>query len=156
MDTSGWTIEKALKIGVTMEEGAIKLYSETAEKVKNLGSKQLLKELAEDERKHRAYFQRALENPQITVNMGGVKTKILDLKVTDNLIETPLSPDSQYQDILIFAAKSEKTASEFYVALAQKFEDHELGKMWANFAQQELAHKQKIEKEYDDVVLAEM
>jgi len=156
MDTQEWTIEKALQIGVTMEEGAIKLYSETAEKVKNPGSKQLLRELAEDEKKHRAYFQRALDNPQMTVNIGGIKTEIADLKVTDNLIETPLSPDAGYQDILIFAAKSEKTASDFYISLAEQFRDHELGKMWASFAQQELAHKQKIEKEYDDVVLAEM
>ena len=156
MDTQEWTIEKALQMGVTMEEGAIKLYTETAEKVKNPGSKQLLLELAEDEKKHRAYFIRALENPQMTVNIGGIKTEINDLKVTDNLIETPLSPDAGYQDILIFAAKSEKTASDFYIALAEQFKNHELGKMWETFAQQELAHKQKIEKEYDDVVLAEM
>ena len=156
MDTSKWTIEKALQIGLTMEEGAIKLYTETAEKVKNPGSKQLLKELAEDEKKHKAYFQRALENPQMTVTIGGINAEIADLKVTDNLIETSLSPDSQYQDILIFAAKSEKTALDFYTALATKFKNHELGKMWDSFAQQELAHKLKIEKEYDDVILAEM
>jgi len=139
-----------------MEEGAIKLYTETAEKVKNPGSKQLLKELAEDEKMHKAYFQRALENPQMTVTIGGINAEIADLKVTDNLIETSLSPDSQYQDILIFAAKSEKKALDFYTALATKFKNHELGKMWDSFAQQELAHKLKIEKEYDDVVLAEM
>ena len=139
-----------------MEEGAIKLYTETAEKVKNPGSKQLLKELAEDEKMHKAYFQRALENPQMTVTIGGINAEIADLKVTDNLIETSLSPDSQYQDILIFAAKSEKTALDFYTALANKFKNHELGKMWDSFAQQELAHKLKIEKEYDDVILAEM
>ena len=49
MVVSDWTVEQALKVGVTMEEGAIKLYTETAEKVKKPGSKQLLLERAEEE-----------------------------------------------------------------------------------------------------------
>jgi rubrerythrin len=156
MAVSEWTIEQALIVGRTMEEGAIKLYTETAEKVKNPGSKQLLLELAEEEKKHRAYFQRALENPEMTVNLGGAQRKIADFKITDMLRETTLSPEATYQDILIFAGKSEKMASDFYSNLAEQFKGHQIGVMLAEFAQQELAHKQRLEKEYDDVVLAEM
>ena len=143
-------------MGRTMEEGAIKLYSETAEKVKNPGSKQLLLELAEEEKKHRAYFQRALDNPEITVNIGGVKRKIVDYKITDRLKDVTLSPEATYQDILIYASKSEKTASEFYSQLAEQFKGHPIGVMLADFAEQEMTHKQRLEKEYDEVVLAEM
>ena len=156
MVVEDWTIEQALILGRTMEEGAIKLYSETAEKVKNPGSKQLLLELAEEEKKHRAYFQRALDNPEITVNIGGVKRKIVDYKITDRLKDVTLSPEATYQDILIYASKSEKTASEFYSQLAEQFKGHPIGVMLADFAEQEMTHKQRLEKEYDEVVLAEM
>ncbi len=153
---SDWTIEKALAIGVTMEEGAIKLYTESQAKVKSPGSKQLLKELAEEEKKHREFFMKALENPEIVVDAGGLQHEIIDLKVTDRLVDTSLSPDADYQEILIFAAKSEKIAHDFYMALAQQFNGHNIGEMWANFAKEELKHKHKLEAEYDDVVLAQM
>jgi rubrerythrin len=156
MVVEDWTIEQALILGRTMEEGAIKLYSETAEKVKNPGSKQLLLELAEEEKKHREYFQRALNNPEITVNIGGVKRKIIDYKITDRLKDVILSPEATYQDILIYASKSEKMASEFYSQLAEQFKGHPIGVILADFAEQEMTHKQRLEKEYDEVVLAEM
>jgi len=153
MEIDEWTIEKALNMGVTMEQGAIDLYSDTAEKVENPGSKQLLLELAEDEKKHKKFFQRALEDPENVEQLGGLNSKIEDLKITDRLVESPLSPNSKYQDILIFAAKSEQKAHDFYSVLAEQFKDHPLGDMWKRFAEEELRHKVRLEKEYDDVIL---
>jgi rubrerythrin len=46
-----WTIEKALKTGAMMELESYTLYSETAEKATYPGAKQLLTELAADEKK---------------------------------------------------------------------------------------------------------
>ena len=73
--------------------------------------------------------------------------------VSDPLKEAPLSEDATYQDTLIFAAKSEQTAVDFYTALSKAYSTHPLGKMWADFARMEQGHKLKLEKEYDDVVL---
>ena len=156
VSAEGLTVEKALQIGVTMEEGAFRLYTDAQVKVNNPGSKQLLKELAADEAKHREYFVNALKDPRKVMdasNMADLKRKVVDLKVSDPLRQEPLNPDASYQDILIFAAKSEKLAYEFYSALAKEFHALPVGKMWATFAQMELGHKQRIEKEYDDVVL---
>jgi rubrerythrin len=157
MSIDGWTVEKALKVGVTMETGAYNLYSETSRKVKDPGSKQLLKELAAEETKHRDYFEMALREPEKVMNeaKGGDLKKVMDLHISDPLKEAPLSLDASYQDTLIFAAKSEQTAVDFYMALSKAYSAHPLGKMWAEFAKMEQGHKLKIEKEYDDVVLAE-
>ncbi len=157
MSIDGWTVEKALKVGVTMETGAYNLYTETSKKVKDPGSKQLLKELAADEAKHKAYFEMALKEPEKVMNeaKGGDLKKVMDLHISDPLKEAPLNPDASYQDTLIFAAKSEQTAVDFYMALSKTYSAHPLGKMWAEFAKMEQGHKLKIEKEYDDVVLAE-
>lgn len=157
MSIDGWTVEKALKVGVTMETGAYNLYTETSKKIKDPGSKQLLKELAADEAKHKAYFETALKNPKKVMNeaKGDDLKKVIDLHISDPLKEVPLSPDASYQDTLIFAAKSEQTAVDFYTALSNAYSAHPLGKMWADFAKMEQGHKLKLEKEYDDVVLAD-
>jgi rubrerythrin len=157
MSTDGWTVEKALKTGVTMETGAYNLYSGLAKKAKNPGSKKLLQELAEDEKKHKEYFEAALNDPKKVMNeakVGDLK-KVMDLHVSDPLKDAPLGADATYQDTLIFAAKSEQTAVTFYTALSKAYASHPLGKMWTDFARMEQGHKLKIEKEYDDVVLAD-
>jgi rubrerythrin len=157
MSIDGWTVEKALKVGITMETGAYNLYTETSKNVKNPGSKQLLKELAGDEAKHKAYFETALKDPKKVMNeaKGDDLKKVMDLHISDPLKVAPLSADASYQDTLIFAAKSEQTAVDFYTALSKAYSAHPLGKMWADFAKMEQGHKLKIEKEYDDVVLAD-
>ncbi|MDP2901326.1 MAG: ferritin family protein [Candidatus Bathyarchaeota archaeon] len=157
MSIDGWTVEKALRVGVTMETGAYNLYTGTAKKVKNPGSKKLLQELAADEAKHREYFETALKDPKKVLSEGriGDLKRVMDLRISDPLKDAPLSPDASYQDTLIFAAKSEQTAVDFYTALSKAYSAHPLGTMWGDFAKMEQGHKLKIEKEYDDVVLAD-
>ncbi len=157
MSIDGWTIEKALETGVTMETGAYNLYNNLAKKVKNPGSKKLLQELAGDEKKHKEYFEAALKDPKKVMSEAKISDlkKVMDLQVSDPLKDAPLSHDASYQDTLIFAAKSEQTAVNFYTALSKAYSAHPLGKMWADFARMEQGHKLKIEKEYDDVVLAD-
>ena len=156
MSVDGWTIEKALKTGIMMEEGAYTLYKDAEKKVAAPGSKQMLKELAADELMHKEYFEKALKEPKKVLDTSKIqdlKKLVKDLGVTDPLKEADLKPDATYQEILIFAAKSEKLAYEFYSALAIQFQGHPLSNTWNNFAQMELGHKLKLEKEYEDVVL---
>ncbi len=154
MSADGWTVEKALKTGVTMEIGAYNLYTDAAKKVKDPGSKKLLTEIAGDEKKHREYFESALKDPAKVMKEPKEDLKIvLDLKISDPLKQTQLSEDATYQDTLIFAAKSEQIAVDFYTALSKAYSGHPLSKMWVDFARMEQGHKLKLEKEYDDVVL---
>jgi rubrerythrin len=157
MSSKGWTVEKALQTGVTMEEGAYNLYSNASKMVKSSGSKQMLKELAQDELKHMEYFEKALKDPSKVVAdaQTALKKTIKDLGVTDPLKEPELSPDATYQEVLLYAIKSEKSANTFYLSLSKEFSGNNIAKVWENFAQQEAGHKQKLEKEYDDVILAD-
>ena len=155
MSIDGWTVEKALRVGVTMETGAFNLYTEMSLKVKDPGYKQLLKELAGDEAKHKAYFENALKDPTKVMSeakIGDLK-EVMDLHISDPLKSAPLGQDASYQDTLIFAAKSEQIAYDFYTALAGAYAAHPLGKVWSEFARMEQGHKLKIEKEYDEIVL---
>jgi rubrerythrin len=154
LSATKWDIRKALSVGIIMERGAQDLYTDTSSKARDPGSKQLLKELASDEAKHRAYFEAALKDPKV-IGARGTSGKVMDLKISDPLREVQLSPNATYQETLIFAAKSEQTAHDFYSALAKAYSSSPIGKVWAEFADMEAGHKLRLEKEYDDVVLKE-
>jgi rubrerythrin len=149
------TIEKALRTGADMELESYNLYTNTAKEATYPGAKQLLLELAADEKKHREYFLEALKNPN-SIKMRTLKEGIPDLKITDRLLKVLLDPQADYPQILIYAAQREKATHDFYMKIARKYKNKELGKMFHNFAKEELYHKYLLEKEYDDIILEEM
>jgi len=85
--------------------------------------------------------------------IGSLDTKILDLKIVDYLKDASLSPDADYQQILIYAGKKEKTSHDFYIELAKKYGGKQIGELFAKLAREELEHKYKLEQEYDEVIL---
>lgn len=135
-----------------MEVGAQKLYTDASAKARDPGSKKLLKELAADEAKHKAYFEAALKDPKV-IGAKGSMGKVMDLKISNPLRDEPLGNNATYQETLIFAAKSEQTAHDFYSVLSKAYSNDPISKIWAEFAEMEASHKLKLEKEYDDVVL---
>jgi rubrerythrin len=150
------TLEKALKIAIAMEEQSIKLYSNSQDKVVTPGSRQFLKELVEEEKRHKSNILQAMEDPEKIKEIGTLDMPVQDLKISDVLVETSLSPEATYQDILIYAAKREKETHDFYISLAKKYRESQVGKMFASLAQEELKHKYRLETEYDDVILWQM
>ena len=76
MDIENWTIEKALEMGAEMELESYTLYTETAAKAKYPGAKKLLTEIAEDEKRHREYFLKGLEDPS-NIKMRTLKEECL-------------------------------------------------------------------------------
>ena len=86
----------------------------------------------------------------------GLKIKpVMDLKISDYLVEESLDTEMNFQDLLIFAAKKEQKAAELYAQLAARSDTPEMKKMFEFMVQQEKSHKLKLEKEYDDHVLEE-
>jgi len=70
MDIENWTIEKALKMGAEMELESYNLYTKTAEEARYPGAKKLLTEIAADEKRHREYFLKGLEDPNRQARQG--------------------------------------------------------------------------------------
>jgi rubrerythrin len=136
-----------------MEEQSIKIYTSAQNKAASPSSKVLLKELVKEEEKHKSKILKAMRDPEKVKEIGSLETEIYDLKIVDYLKDVDLSPDADYQQILIYAGKREKETHDFYMGLAKKYKDTQLGRMFAKLAQEELKHKFKLEKEYDDVVL---
>lgn len=150
---SEWTLEEALKLAVSMEEESISLYASAQDKVVNPGSRQFLKELVVEEQTHKDKILQAMWDPDKIEEVGPLDKEVLDLKIVDGLEPASLSPEADYQDILIYAAKREKATHDFYIALAMKYKDKQIGNLFSQLAQEELKYKYRLETEYDDYVL---
>jgi len=141
--------QNVIDFAIEREEDAIESYGNMLEKTRIPGLKELLSELQEEEKKHKKLLQNI--NPETIANL---KIKdVTDLKISDYLVEEPTSPDMNFQDLLIFAAKKEKKAADLYSQLSARSEDPDLKKLFDFLVQQEKSHKLKLEKEYDEHVL---
>jgi len=141
-----------IQFAIDNEQSAVDLYSDMAERTKNPAGKVFFKELADMERGHKTKLER--------LDTGYFSAKAIkppeDLKISDYLVDVKLEPDSSYQDILLFAAKQEKAASELYTDFAKMYSNQpEIQKIFEILAQEESTHKLKLEREYDDNVYVE-
>ena len=82
------------------------------------------------------------------------KTKVLDLKIGDYLVEEEPTGDLDYQGALILAMKQEKAAFKLYSDLAASTDDDGIRNLFLSLAQEEAKHKLRFEIEYDDNILS--
>jgi len=147
-------LESAIKI----EEESYDLYTKSQGKVNLASSKALLSELAQAEIQHKKKLLTVMNDPRSVSQLGSPTGRVEDLKIVDFMEDTAVSEDADYQAILIFAAKREKSTYEHYRSLATGLFARYYpiaGQLFSRLAEEELIHKNRLEREYDDVVLKE-
>jgi rubrerythrin len=144
-------IEAAIKV----EEQSIALYTKALNDAKYPSSKVFLEQLVEQERGHKSKLESILHDKTKLSELGSHSGEVQDLKIVDMLKDTPLSEGADYEAILVYAAKREKSSYEYYKTLALGLKGTPLGELFHKLAQEEMEHKNKLEKEYDDCVLTE-
>ena len=125
------------------------------EKVNYPSSKELFKELAGEELKHKEKLLALIKNKAKISRLGSQAKSIQDLKIVDSMKDITLTEDSDYQTILVYAARREKSTHEHYKSLATVFKGTEAAELFSRLAKEELIHKNKIEREYDEYILRE-
>ncbi len=143
--------EDVIKFAIAREEDAIEAYGSMSEKAKSPGLKDLLLELQEEEKNHKRLLVEL--TPQKIASLK--PERALDLKISDYLVEEPAGPEMNFQDLLIFASKKEQRAVELYTRLENISDDPDLKKLFDFMAEQEKAHKFKLEVKYEEHVLEE-
>jgi len=147
-------LESAIKI----EEQSYDLYTKAQEKTKLPSSKALLSELAQAEIQHKKKLLTVMEDPKSVSQLGSPTGRVEDLEIADFMKDTALSEDADYQSILVYAAKREKSTYDHYRSLATGLFARYYpiaGQLFAKLAEEELIHKNRLEREYDAVVLKE-
>jgi len=144
-----------IKAAVKVEEQSIALYTMALQNAKYPSSKVFLKQLVDEEKGHKNKLEAIMKDETKISELGSHGRAVQDLKIVDLMDDTPLSSGADYEAILVYAAKREKTSYDYYRTLAMGLKGTQMGEMFSKLAQEELGHKNKLEKEYDDCVLTE-
>lgn len=149
------SLKAILEAAIKIEEESYRLYTTAQEKVNYQSSKELLNELAEEELKHKEKLLVLMKNKANIPELESQTKSFQDLKIVDSMKDVTLTEDADYQTILVYAARREKSTHEYYKSLATVFEGMEVAELFSRLAKEELIHKNKIEREYDEYVLKE-
>jgi rubrerythrin len=147
--------KKILEAAVKVEEQSIDLYNMALENTKYPSSKVFLKQLVDQEKGHKKKLEAILDDESKIMELGSHEDTEQNLKIVDMMKDTPLTSESDYKAILIYAAKREKSTYDYYKNLAMGLKGTQMGKIFNALALEELGHKTNLEKEYDDCVLQE-
>ncbi len=143
------TVDEILDYAIDQEQQAADFYANLAGRAEKAGMKELLLGFADEEKSHKERL--------LAVKSGDheltPEQEVLDLKISDYLVEVDASDDISYQDALIVAMKKERAAFELYSDMAEKIPEGHLRDVFVGLAKEEAKHKLFFESEYDERVL---
>jgi ferritin-like protein len=115
-------------------------------------SKQLLKELATQEKGHKNKLQQALGGGVCETFSCATIEEFEGHDLSRYLIDIPLESGSTSQDILIVAIKREETAHDFYRSLSELTTSTDHRTVFETLAKEEKTHKERLESIYDEQI----
>ncbi len=146
------TIESILKKAANKEQGSYLIYKNAASRAKDVQIKTTLSKFAEEELKHKQAIEdfniETLSNKEIEIEETSRQGISEYLTSTDEGI----SEVSDFNDILVYAAKREKKAFEFYSNMSKQVDDAGLKNLFVWLAQEESKHKEDIEALFWEVI----
>lgn len=153
-------MKKILEGAIRIEEESYALYVRMQGIAELPSSKALLSELADAELSHKekllAITEKSASVYWASVSELGSETgEIEDLKIVDHMEDMTLSEDADYPTTLIYAGKREKMTYGHYRALAEGPLARyfpQACELFSKLAEEELIHKNRIEREYAERV----
>ena len=143
------TVDEILDYAIDQEQQAADFYADLAGRAEKAGMKDVLLEFSAEEKRHKERL--------LAVKTGEreltPEQEVLDLKISDYLVEVDATDDISYQDALIIAMKRERAAYELYSDMAEKIPAGNLREVFVGLAREEAKHKLFFESEYDERVL---
>lgn len=149
MSTSN--VEEIINFAIDKEREAITFYEGIAKKIENPVVKDAILRMADEERKH----ERLLAGLTVAQIQFARQPSQPDIKLSDYLVETPPTKDMNYQELLVIAMKREEKSYALYSELELRASDDATRKVFTLLKGEELKHKSRLEKEYEDRVMRE-
>lgn len=145
------SISRVIAEAIRKEESARKFYEKAAAEAEESAARQLLGRLAQEEARH----AELLRGKGVEEFLGSNPPATSDLRIAEFLQKRGLGSRASFQDVLIFAIKREDGSFRAYQALAEACGDETGRKLFRRLAQEERAHRNKLEELYDDVIFVE-
>ncbi len=144
METVNEILDRAIKV----EEESYRFYMDLIKIVKFTNVKETLRFLAQEELNHKKLLEGVKQGKTLIINPPR------DLKLSDHLPKkTEVDENADIADILELAMSRERSEYEFYKKMEEVSETNK--ELFSFLAQQEIAHKAKIEEIYDEIVYKE-
>lgn len=144
-------VEEVLDYAVKSEENAHSFYTAWSKKLEDKSLVKVFQDLAAEELKHKEFILDVKKGK--TLKPSG--EKIIDLKISDYVMDVKASTDMDYQEALTLAMQREKEAFKLYTGLAAMSTDEGMKDTFKALAQEEAKHKLRLEIMYDDDILQE-
>ncbi len=122
-------------------------YRAVSEKVKDNNLRELFRELAQDEAKHKLTLEALLKKAPEKLHFAEAN----DYKVTDELPTPPLTPDLKPIDGLVIAIKKELGAMQMYTQMANASAEADQKGIFLELAAMERGHKSRLEDIYTNM-----
>jgi len=145
------SINDILDFAIENEQLAVDFYNQLAGNTKNEEMKAVFMQFAKEEMGHKSRLTKIKEEGSFNIRTQ----EVLDLKMSDYLVDIEPRADLSYEEALVLAMKREKSAFKLYTRLAEKAPDENLKKIFASLAIEESKHKLRFELEYDEYVMRE-
>jgi rubrerythrin len=152
---AGMTLEQVILLAIEREVTAREVYLEAQGLVPDELVQGLLRELAAQEEGHRRRLEALLAGGTLATQLTASRRLVQDLHLTDYLEAVPLDENADLQQVLIVSGKREAGSHALYSALAGAATDLEVANLFEYLAAQELEHKQRIERLYEDLFYRE-
>ena len=146
------SVQAVLDQAIQEENESSVLYATLAKAVKNAAVRARLLELADMERGHKTRLEEVKAGNVRWAIRRSKAEPVADLRLTDHLEAKSLDANADYQDVLLSAARREKTAHDFYQAMVEMVDDPLVKDVFEMLAAEELRHKYTLEKIYEEVV----
>ena len=143
------TVDEILDYAIDQEQQAADFYADLAGRAEKAGMKDVLLDFAEEEKSHKERLELVKAGDRELTP----EQQVLDLKISDYLVDVGATDNISYQDALIVAMKRERAAYELYSDMAAKVPEGKLKEILLGLAKEESKHKLFFESEYDERVL---
>ncbi len=146
--------QEILEFAIQKEEESRSFYLEWSGRMEKASMKKKLQDFANEELKHKEKLT-AIKADKSQMKALSPGKKVMDLKISDYLVDVDPTADLDYQGALILAMKKEKKAFKLYNDLAEMTQNEDIRALFFGLAQEEAKHKLRLETEYDEYVLKE-
>jgi len=155
MEEVCFTREAALMRAVEMETRSFENYKSAYLNSNNTIAKDLLKDLALDELKHKYTLEKAFFEETVSLHSSGLLHGP-DMKFTLLFEDRLLGKNSTEQDVFLHAIHEEKRALDFYSRMAEQCVGAPMESMFKRLAQDEESHLFRMQELYESLYLKEM
>jgi rubrerythrin len=145
------TLNDIVSLALEKEREAAQFYNQASSLVSNPGTRVMLRELAEEEEKHVALLHDIQAGKAIET--VGMKPLPPAMDLSKYLVSETIHENSTPQDIMIIAIKREDRAIAFYSSQLPVVSGTALQSVFEHLLTWEQEHKERLEAEYDQVVL---